>query len=157
MNEKQSQSFIGLTKLQQHVVLAKLHKTGLREAYRAGGGKAATDNAMDTGINEILKHPKVQGFHSLMSEEAMERALCTTADVVSALMNEAMIGKAKDNAVDSTPASRVSALKSLTDYTGGFDVNVKKQDLTTGGMPLEAPKMQIQYLTASGNPELETR
>ena len=47
MNTEQTALFIELTRLQQHVSLAKLHGTNIREAYRTGGGKAKTDNAMD--------------------------------------------------------------------------------------------------------------
>jgi len=124
MDKEQTILFVKLTKLQQHVAIAKLHGENIRKAYRVGGGKAKTDNATDNAICIMLKNAKVNDFIVFMSEEAVERALCTTEDVVKGLLKEATIGKEK--ADETTPASRVSALKALSDYTGGFDNNVNK-------------------------------
>lgn len=131
--------FVNMTKLQQHVALAKLHGTNRREAYREGGGKAVGESALDSGITEILKKPKVYEFIVSMSEIVVERILCTTEDVVKGLMKEALLNRNDtDKAVETTPASRVSSLKALSDYTGGFDKNVKKieagENLTPWGM-----------------------
>lgn len=130
MNTEQTALFIELTRLQQHVSLAKLHGANIREAYRAGGGGAKTDNAMDNATCIMLKNAKVKAFTTSMSVKAVEDALCTTADIVRGLMRESMlIPDADDNSPDTTPASRVSAMKVLTEYAGGFDANVTKQNL----------------------------
>ena len=128
--------FVGLTKLQQHVALAKLHGENKREAYREGGGKATGESALDSGITEILKNPKVYEFIVSMSEIVVERILCTTEDVVRGLMKEAMLnGKDGDKPDETTPASRVSSLKALSDYTGGFDNNVRKVEASDNLTP----------------------
>lgn len=129
MNTEQTTLFIELTRLQQHVSLAKLHGANIREAYRTGGGKSKTDNSTDVAISVMLKNDKVNSFIVSMTEEVIERALCTTEDIVKALMRESMlIPDSDDNSPDTTPASRVSAMKVLTEYAGGFDKNVEKKE-----------------------------
>lgn len=132
MNTEQTALFIELTRLQQHVSLAKLHGTNIREAYRTGGGKAKTDNAMDVATSTMLSNVKVLEFITSMSIKAVDDALCTTADIVRGLMRESMlIPDADDHSPDTTPTSRVSAMKALSEYTGGFDKNIDKSKVTT--------------------------
>lgn len=56
---------------------------------------------------------------------AADKALVTVEDVVKGLLEET---KKDDDAT--TPTSRVSAWKALSDYTGGFDANKKKVELS---------------------------
>lgn len=124
MNKDQTTLFVELTRIQQHVAMAKLQGENIRKAYFKGGGKAKTDNATDNAICIMLKNTKVNTFIIAMSEEAVERALCTTEDIVRGLLRESCIGEDKE--ADTTPASRVTAMKALTEYTGGFDKNIEK-------------------------------
>ena len=124
MNKGQAKLFVNLTRLQQHVSLAKLNNESTRKAYVEGGGKSKTDNSTDVAISVMLKSDKVMAFMEAMVEEAVERALCTTEDIVKGLLRESCIGEDKEG--DTTPASRVSAMKALTEYTGGFDKNEAK-------------------------------
>ena len=50
-----------------------------------------------------------------------DKVLVTVEDVVKGLLKES-----KDDAQDSTSASRINAFKALSDFTGGFDANKQK-------------------------------
>ena len=65
--------------------------------------------------------PSIEAF----KEKASQNALVSTQDIVRLLYVEAQgLGE------DSTPSARVAALKALTDYTGGFDANTIKQQVS---------------------------
>jgi len=58
-------------------------------------------------------------------QKAAEKAMCDTQWVVKNLMVEAQgMGE------DTSSSARVTALKSLSDYTGGFDANKQKVELS---------------------------
>ena len=66
-----------------------------------------------------------------MQKAAAARALCTTEDVVRGLMEECGLGvnekgKRRKPPSDTNQSSRVSALKALSNFTGGFDKNSQK-------------------------------
>ena len=80
--------------------------------------------AAKIGSENLIK-PDVQVAIAAFMEEATERALITTEDIVRGLKSEA-----EYFGVDCSHAARVSAYKALTDYTGGFDNNRTKIDNT---------------------------
>lgn len=76
--------------------------------------------------SENLSKPDIQtGIQEFMSK-ATKKALITTEDVVRGLMREAEYYEE-----GASPSARVSALKALTDYTGGFDNNKQKVESKT--------------------------
>jgi len=86
-------------------------------AISAGySAKTAKDIACQN-LAKVYIQEEIQAFMS----KATEKALCTTEDVVRGLLREA---EYYDEGA--TPSARVSALKALTDYTGGFDNNKQK-------------------------------
>ena len=74
-------------------------------------------NAGQQGCENLVK-PEIAQYIYSFKKEAAKRALVTTEDVAEGLLLEA-----KGSGIDSTPSSRVSAWKTLSDYTGGFDSN----------------------------------
>lgn len=104
------------------------------EAYCCNGFNA-TQAAITAGYSE--KTAKEQGHRLLTNvhiKEAVdafkakgtERALVTIEDVVKGLMKEAS-GEQKDT----TSPARNAAWKELSNYTGGFDANVRKVAVDT--------------------------
>ena len=75
--------------------------------------------------SRLLLNVVVQQAISAHMAEIKERALITTEDIVKGLISEAQyFGD------DASHSARVSAYKTLTDYTGGFDNNRTKTEST---------------------------
>ena len=104
------------------------------EAYCCNGFNA-TQAAITAGYSE--KTAKEQG-HRLLTNvhikeavdafkaKASKKALVTVEDLVKLLYEEAQgLGE------DTTSSARTAAIKVLTDFTGGFDANVKKVAVDT--------------------------
>ncbi len=128
MTPEQSGLFSKLTRLQKRVCLNVLEGMPQQQAYFEAGGKAK-DRSM--GAYEILANPQVCRFMDVMERAAADSALCVTVDIVEGLMKEAGLIKNKEGQrlpapSDSTQAGRVSALKALSEFTGGFDKNKKQ-------------------------------
>lgn len=106
------------------------------EAYCANGFNA-TQAAITAGYSEKtaysvghenLSKPDIAIAIVQFKQKASEKALVTTEDVVRGLLKEA-----KGEEIENKSSDRISALKALADYTGGFDANKKQVDITTGG------------------------
>jgi phage terminase small subunit len=104
------------------------------EAYCCNGFNA-TQAAITAGYSE--KTAKEQGHRLLTNvhiKEAVdafkakgtERALVSIDDIVRGLLLEAT-----SNGEGCTQSARVAAWKALTDFTGGFDANVRKVAVDT--------------------------
>ncbi len=92
------------------------------QAAKTAGYKP--DNAYATGA-ENLKKPHIAKYVEEFKQKAAEQALCDTEWVVKNLMVEAQgMGE------DTSSSARVTALKSLSDFTGGFDANKQKVELS---------------------------
>jgi phage terminase small subunit len=115
--------------------------TGKQEAYknaRIEGNKPSASydiaypdhkmsrNAVSKEAAKLEKDPRIAPVIDEKRREASEKALVTTQELVQMLLAEA-----KGEWDDSTPSSRGAALKTLTDFTGGFDAN--KQNLHHSG------------------------
>ncbi len=94
-----------------------------------GNGFNATKAAASAGYSqktakqmgtENLAKPIIQEHIQEFMSEATEKALVTTEDIVKGLYDIAQHGESE--------SARVSAYKTLTDYTGGFDNNRQKVD-----------------------------
>lgn len=125
------------------------------EAYVANGFNA-TQAALSAGYKETnatqqgcenLGKPYIQAFIQEFMAKASEKALVTTEDVVRGLLVEA-----KGEGEDTSTSSRVAAYKALSDYTGGFDNNKNKTDITSGGKAI-ANEWHIHPVTASKDGE----
>lgn len=77
-------------------------------------------NAKQQGCENLAK-PDVQEAIQEFMGKATKKALITTEDIVKRLMEESeYVGEG------SSHSARIAALKTLTDYTGGFDNNKQK-------------------------------
>ena len=77
-------------------------------------------NAKQQGCENLAK-PDVQDAIQEFMGKATKKALITTEDIVKRLMDESeYVGEG------SSHSARIAALKTLTDYTGGFDNNKQK-------------------------------
>lgn len=81
--------------------------------------------AKDMGCENLAKPNIQEGIQAFMSK-ATKKALITTEDIVKRLVEESeYMGEG------SSHSARIAALKTLTDYTGGFDANVRKNEHTS--------------------------
>lgn len=96
------------------------------EHYVANGFNA-TQAAISAGYSEHtakdiacenLAKPNIAEYIAEFKEKATQAATVTVSDVVGWLAKEA-----KGEGEDTSSSARVSACKTLTDYTGGFDNN----------------------------------
>jgi phage terminase small subunit len=104
------------------------------EAYCCNGFNA-TQAAITAGYSEktaysqgqrLLKHVEVKEAIKAFKAKACDKALVTADDLVRLLYQEAQgFGE------DTTSSARTAAIKVLTDFTGGFDANVKKVAVDT--------------------------
>ncbi len=104
------------------------------EAYCCNGFNA-TQAAITAGYSEktaesqasrLLTNVKVKAAVDALKAKASKKALVTADDLVRLLYNEAQgLGE------DTTSSARTAAIKVLTDFTGGFDANVKKVAVAT--------------------------
>ncbi len=86
-------------------------------AISAGYSK---NTASQTG-SENLGKPEIQLAVQEFMGKATKKALITTEDIVKRLIDEAeYIGEGASH------SARIAALKTLTDFTGGFDNNKQK-------------------------------
>ena len=85
------------------------------QAAISAGYSEKTANVMGA---ENLSKPYIAEYITSFKEKASERAIVTVSDVVGWLSKEA-----KGEGEDTSSSARVSACKTLTDYTGGFDNN----------------------------------
>jgi len=104
-------------------------------------GFNATQAALSAGYSkktakaiasENLTKPYVAEFIEKFMHEAANRAIVTAEDVARGLLKEAV--SIED---DSSPTARISAWKALSDYTGGFDNNKSKTDITSNGKTIK--------------------
>ena len=104
------------------------------EAYCCNGFNA-TRAAITAGYSarsaevqgsRLLSNDNIRAAADAFKAKGAKKALVTVEDIVKGLMLEAT-----SNGEGCTQSARVSAWKALTDYTGGFDANVKKvEDVT---------------------------
>ena len=121
MTEEQEALFFKLTPLQQKFSLNILKRMSQADSYIKAGGKAKDP---DQKGSRLARNGKVSSFVGMMKRKTVEKQLITAEDIAKALMKEAgMMGNPPD---DSVQSARISALKTLTDYTGDFDKNKNK-------------------------------
>jgi phage terminase small subunit len=104
------------------------------EAYCCNGFNA-TQAAITAGYSErssemtgsrLMSNDKVSAAVDKLKSKGAERALVTIEDVVRGFLKEA-----KGEQDDTTSPARNAAWKELSNYTGGFDANVRKVALDT--------------------------
>lgn len=111
-----------LTSKQEAYKNNRIKGMGVSAAYRAAyEASGMSDKAVSKEADILEKDPRIAPEVKVKRKEATEKALVTTEDVVRLLYHEAQ-GKGEDT----SPSARVSALKTLGDFTGGFDANTKK-------------------------------
>lgn len=83
-------------------------------AITAGYSKKTAQEQGSQTLSKLIVQEAVQAFMG----KATKKALVTTEDIVKGLYDIAQNGE--------SDSARVSAYKTLTDYTGGFDANKHK-------------------------------
>lgn len=127
MTDEQKALFDKLTTLQQEVALNAVSGMSDIDCYRKSSGKAVSDSAQRASVSEILANHNVSSFINSVRSVVIEKALCTTEDIVRRLLIESeYVGEGASH------AARISALKALSNYTGGFDANTKKIEISAG-------------------------
>ena len=130
LTEEQESLLNKLTRFDQRMALYMVQGMNQRDAYIKAGGKAKGDNANSVSSRKSTK-VNFKKFIDTMQKAAAARALCTTEDIVRAFMAECGLGldekgKPRQKPPDTTQSARVSALKALSNFTGGFDKNSQK-------------------------------
>jgi phage terminase small subunit len=98
--------------------------------YYCSNGFNATQAAISAGYSEktaqeqssrLLSNVMISDAIQLFMGKATKKALITTEDIVKRLIDEAeYVGEGASH------SARIAALKTLTDFTGGFDNNKQK-------------------------------
>ena len=99
------------------------------DAYREAYNTSASPANISKASQKLDKNPLIAPLLKQNREEVTERALCDAEWVVKGLMREASGVTDEDVGLGSTGASRVAALKALSDFTGGFDNNKQKVEV----------------------------
>lgn len=117
---------------------------GVSESYRAAYDvKTMSDKSVSVAANKLEQDDRIAIDIKEKTIEATERALVTVEDIVKGLLIEATT-----NGEGSTQSARVAAWKVLTDFTGGFDANKHKLDVTAEGVIF-----QMNFVDAAANEE----
>ncbi len=124
-----------LTDKQEAYKNNRIEGMGCSASYRAAYNcPTMSDNAVSKEATKLEQDPRIAPEIKVKRKEAAERALVTVEDVVKGLLIEA-----QTNGEGSTASARVSAWKALSDFTGGFDANKVKTELTgANGDPIQS-------------------
>ena len=115
-----------LTDKQEAYKNNRIKGLGVSASYRAAYDvKTMSDKSLSVAANKLEQDDRIAVELDKAKKTATDNALVTVEDVVKGLLEET---KKADDAT--TPTSRVSAWKALSDYTGGFDANKKKVELS---------------------------
>lgn len=111
-----------LTDKQEAYKNNRIKGMGVSESYRAAYDvKVMGDKSLSVAANKLEQDDRIAIEIDKAKKTAADKALVTIEDVVKGLLEET---KKTDDTT--TPTSRVSAWKALSDYTGGFDANKQK-------------------------------
>lgn len=122
------------------------------EAY-CSNGHNATQAAIASGYSEKtarqvgsenLAKPDIQDAIQEFMSKATKKALITTERLVERLVEESeYMGEGASH------SARIAALKTLTDYTGGFDKNKQSVDHTSSDGSMSQKPTVIELVTPS--------
>ena len=87
-------------------------------AYDTSG---MSDNAASKEASKLEHDPRIAPAIAKAKKSVADKVLVTVEDVVRGLLKET-----KEEVEGSTPGSRISAWKILSDHTGSFDANKQK-------------------------------
>jgi phage terminase small subunit len=135
-----------LTSKQEAYKNARISGVDPSAAYDIAYDHKMSRNAVAVAAQKLERHPKISLMVEQGREEAADKALVTTEDVVKGLLVEAQC-----NGEGSSQSARVAAWKALSDFTGGFDTNKQKvQQEVTGkdGKPIEN-KFTVEFVNAA--------
>jgi len=120
---------------------------GVSESYRAAYTcKTMNDRNVSVEANKLEHDPRIAPEIEAKRIEATERAFVTVEEVVNGLLTEAQC-----NGEGSSQSARVSAWKALSDYTGGFDTNKIKSEVSgPGGGPVQTAT-SINFIPVTRN------
>jgi phage terminase small subunit len=119
--------------------------------HYCSNGFNATQAAISAGYSEktaqeqssrLLSNVIISDAIQLFMGKATKKALVTTSDIVERLWAEANMFEG-----GGSQSGRIAALKTLTDFTGGFDANKQKHDLTSsdGSMSPQGKNLEDFY------------
>ena len=115
-----------LTSKQLKFVELIIKGTSQSDAYRLAYDSHNMGNpSIAVEACKLMKNPKISLRIEQAQKQILDNVMCSQEWVVHRLMVEA-----QHRGSDSLHSARVSALKTLSDYTGGFDKNRQGIDLT---------------------------
>ncbi len=116
-----------LTYKQNKFVDLVIRGVGHSEAYILSYGRGkGTSATIATKAYKLLKNSHIDPIIEEAKKEAIKGKVCSVEWIVGKLMVES-----EDMSLNSSQSARVSALKQLGEYTGGFDTNKKQVDHTS--------------------------
>ena len=111
-----------LTDKQEAYKNNRISGMGVSASYRAAYDvKTMSDKSLSVAANKLEQDDRIAIVVSQSKQEASENAIVTLEMVLNGLLLEATA-----NGEGCTQSARVSAWKTLTDYTGSFDANKQK-------------------------------
>ena len=128
MTTEQRERFDNLTRLQQRILINLLNGMDAAAAYKEAGGKSKPEHVKACAC-QILRNPQLSSLFNDLKAAQAERALVTTEDLVKSLRELAGLNVPVDSG-DLNHQTQIQAIKLLIGYTGGFDNNIQKTELS---------------------------
>ena len=115
-----------LTDKQEAYKNNRIKGMGVSESYRAAyDSKGMNDRTASIEANKLEHDPRIAPEIAKAKKKVADKVLVTVEDVVKGLLAET-----KEESDGSTSGSRINAWTKLGDFTGGFDANKKKVELS---------------------------
>ena len=115
-----------LTQKQEAYKNNRIKGMSRQDSYKAAySAKGMNCNSITKETELLEKHPLIAPDLLISTNKATEKAIVTLEMVLNGLLSEA-----QDKGEGCTQSARVSAWKTLTDYTGSFDANKQKTELS---------------------------
>jgi len=139
-----------LTAKQEAYKNNRIQGMGVSAAYNeAYPDQKMTPQQVSVAANKLEHDPRIVLEMDRAKAAATERAIVTIEDVVKGLLIEAQC-----NGEGSSQSARVSAWKAIGDFTGGFDANKQKQEVSgPGGGPVETVTRVERVIVDTTNPD----
>lgn len=114
-----------LTEKQENYKNLRVQGVSGPDAYRKAYKSKANPKNVSKEATKLDEHPLIAPELKQLREEVTKKVLCDAEWIARGLMKEA-----QGELDGCTGSSRVSAYKALSDYTGGFDANKHKIEVT---------------------------
>lgn len=136
-----------LTEKQEAYKNNRIAGMGVSESYRAAYDvKTMSDKSVSVAANKLEKDDRIAIEIGKAKKSVADKVLVTVEDVVKGLLKET-----NEEVEGSTSSSRITAWKTLSDYTGSFDANKQKLEHSGAieGLTDEQLNKKLEALIAS--------